>query len=382
MRKPQIMVVTGSRADFGHLLSVVDSLDRDRRVTVEVVAIGAHLVHEFGTTISDVADRFRVAESLKIDIPSDNPFDIANAYAETLAGMNGILSRRRPDLLLVLGDRWEIHASATAAVVLGIPLAHIHGGEETHGSLDNVFRHSISLAAKIHFPPTATARERIARIVGGRVNIHVYGAPGLDSLKEVRYIEKAGLSEILGIELKPPVLAISYHPSTATAGRTANEVKKIVSVLKKYAGAQVLIGSGLEAEYAQVHYGFRKYAAAAKNAIFTPHMPRDVYLSLLRASDVLVGNSSSGLIEAPSLKTAVVNVGDRQQGRARAKNVIDVTDRDGSFSARALKDGIEKALSSAFRKSLRNVKNPYGDGKAGPKIARKLVQILLKNRRY
>src|SRR5216683_2928341 len=318
----RVGVVTVSRSDYGHLRPVIDGIRGAPDLELVLFVGGMHLAPEFGTTVREIeADGIPVAERIEMLEKGDTPEAVAISTGRGVEGFARAFARRRPDLVVVLGDRFEMLAAAVAALPFALPVAHIHGGEVSEGAMDNQIRHAITKLAHVHFASADVHARRIARMGEEAWRIHTVGAPGLDRL--------AGLA---ALEKSDGMLVITY-PNADTSGRV------IIDRLEEFAGR---------------HPGRCRLVRS---------LGERLYLSLLSHADVMIGNSSSGLIEAPSFGLPAVNIGARQRGRLRGANVIDVEPaRD------EILRGIETAQTPAFKALARAGANPYGDGRAVPRI--------------
>jgi len=369
-----IGVVTVARSDYGHLLPLLAELEKAPDVDLFLYVAGSHLASPFGVRTGDLveADNWRIQARIPMGIDDDTPLTIAAATGRGVTGFAQEFARRRPDLLVVLGDRFEMLSAALAALPFGIPVAHLHGGEVTEGAIDEQIRHAITKLSHLHFPAAEPYAERLRQMGEDPRRIHCCGAPGLDRLRNLGPLSRREIEERLGCSLGTRTLLVTFHPETLAAEDVSRQAAELVAALQKVEGEIIVTAPGVDTGYRAITTALGRLAEHRRVAIMGATLGDDVYTSLLREVDVMVGNSSSGLIEAPSFRLPVVNIGDRQRGRLRAANVIDVPAERHAISA-----AIDRALDPAFRRSLANLVNPYGDGNAAPCVARVLREAEL-----
>jgi UDP-hydrolysing UDP-N-acetyl-D-glucosamine 2-epimerase len=372
----RIGVVTVARSDYGHLMPVLEQIrDADGLSLVLFVAAG-HLSERLGSTVRAIeADGWFIAERVEMPSDADAPEEVAAAAGTGLAGFARAFARQRPDLVLVLGDRLEVLAAAAAALPLTIPVAHLHGGEVTEGALDEQARHAITKLSHLHFPAAEPYARRILQMGEEPWRVHCVGAPGLDRLPRLAVLSREELARRIGLPLRRPTMLVTFHPVTLEYRDTAAHVEELSVALEGLDGDAIITCPGADSSHSTVIRRLEALAAARPGTRLVRSLGEDVYCSLLREADVMVGNSSSGLIEAPSFGLPVVNIGARQRGRLRASNVIDVGPRREEIAA-----GIGQALRAEFRRSLVGLVNPYGDGRAAPRIVQVLRRVELGRR--
>jgi UDP-N-acetylglucosamine 2-epimerase (non-hydrolysing)/GDP/UDP-N,N'-diacetylbacillosamine 2-epimerase (hydrolysing) len=371
----KICVVTTSRADFGLLRELMHAIDSDRSLRLQVIASGMHLVREFGQTWRDIeADGIRIDR--KIPMRTLGVSSVANctSIGHGMSGFADGFSELKPQIVVLLGDRFELLAPAIAALMLQIPIAHIHGGELSEGAIDDSVRHAITKFASLHFPATEVYRRRILQMGESPRRVFNFGAPGLDQIHRSRLMTRRELEQDLGIDLKRPVALVTYHPVTRDDGDVVTQVGEVTKAVE--ASGLPAVFTAANADAGGIRINARLRSVCAENpAKFTwvAHLGHRRYLSCLAHFAVMVGNSSSGLTEAPSFRLPVVNIGDRQRGRVRAANVIDVP-----CTEAAILRGLRRAISPRFRVSLRGMRNPYDrsrDGGASERIKNVLRDI-------
>ena len=371
-----IGVVSVSRSDYGHLLPVLEEIRAAPALRLLLFVAGTHLAPAFGRTLDAIeADGWPIAERIEMLEPGDSPEAVAVSIANGTRGFARAYGRHRPDLLLVLGDRFEMLAAAVAALPFALPVAHIHGGEESEGAMDNQIRHAITKLAHVHFASAEAHARRLAQMGEEAWRIHTTGAPGLDRILTTDFLPREALARTLGLPVEGPWLVVTFHPVTLEYTETEAYVDELISALDKVDGTLVITYPNADTAGRAIIRRMEEFAARRPRARLRKNLGDQMYLSLLRHADAMVGNSSSGLIEAPSFVLPVVNVGSRQRGRLRGPNVIDV-----GHGRDDILRGLETALAPGFRERLRGAPNPYGDGCAAPRIVRVLRDIPLDGR--
>jgi len=370
MGKRRICVVTGGRADYGLLLPMLREIEKVKDLALQLVVSGTHLSAQFGMTVEAIkSDEIPISVQVHMLQEGDDELAISASVAEGIKGFSHAFSELSPDVVVVLGDRFEILAASIAAMIVRIPIAHIHGGEITEGAIDDAIRHSISKMAHIHFVSAKPYRQRLIQLGENPDRIFQVGAPGLDHLKTMGFLERSDLEADLQISLSSPVLLATYHPVTLQDDFAESGMKALCAALEQFPEATVLF-TGVNSDQGNRRITCSIHDFARRNPgrvnVFESLGQRR-YLSVMKIADAVVGNSSSGIIEAPALGVPTVNIGDRQEGRLRTASIIDCDETVDSISA-----AISKAMGEGFRDSLSTLSHPYGDGTA----SRKMVGIL------
>jgi GDP/UDP-N,N'-diacetylbacillosamine 2-epimerase (hydrolysing) len=356
----RICYLTGTRADFGLMSSTLHAMAQDPRLDLRLLVTGMHLSPRYGYTVDEIeAEGFVIAARQPVELDDASAAGMAINLGRMLQGFVPALQAIEPDVLLLLGDRGEMLAGAIAAIHLGIPIAHLHGGERS-GTVDEPVRHAISKLAHLHFVATQEARDRLVRMGEQSMNVHVVGAPGVDGLVDVERPDRATLCLTAGFDPAKPIGLMVYHPVLQEAIDADRQVGEVISATE---GIQLLAlmpnsDAGSEAVRRQL-----TEAAAAGRLVLRTHLPREEYIGWLSCCDVLLGNSSSGIIEAASFGTPVVNIGTRQNLRERNANVMDVP---------AKLNDVRTALTDSLAHGRYPPVNVYGDGQAG----RRVVELL------
>lgn len=374
MRPRRIAVLSTSRADYGLLYWLLKALKADRATKPQIVAAGSHLSKAFGRTADAItADGFAIAARVDTLPRKDDSAGVARALGRATTAFVEAFLRLKPDLLVVLGDRYELLAACTAAVGLRLPIAHIHGGESTEGVLDEQVRHAVSKMAHLHFPAAESYRRRLIRMGENPRRVHNVGAPGLEYIRKFKPLPRRRLEKRLRFSLARPLAVVTVHPGTLNAGERGGVLPAVLKALDRTRLRAVLTYANADAGGRRINRRLERYAARnSSRAVVVPSLGQAAYLSLLAAADVVVGNSSSGVIEVPSLRMPTVNVGDRQKGRLRAPSVI-----DSPPSAAAVTRALRRALSPAFLRRNCRGRNPYGEGRTAAKMLAVLKRVPL-----
>lgn len=372
MRK--ICVVTGSRAEYGHLRGLLAAIEAAPECVLQLVVTGTHLSDAFGMTIREIEeDGFTADWRIELLLNDDTPVGVAQDMSAVLSGMGSALASLAPDLLVVLGDRYEIAAASLAAVLAGIPIAHIHGGELTEGAIDDVFRHAITKMAHLHFVAAEPYAKRVIQLGEAPSRVFTVGTPGLDSLID----SAAGVDALraaTGWDGSKKLFLVTMHPETVSAESGAPGAGPLIEALKSLSSAHIVItGVNADPDHVAIEQEFRRFVDAhSSHACYVESLGRKLYGAALLAACVVIGNSSSGLIEAPVAKTPTVNIGDRQKGRLRAASVVDCRNDAADITA-----AISQALDPEFAKNCVGTTPPYGSAGASARIVRHLAELPL-----
>jgi UDP-hydrolysing UDP-N-acetyl-D-glucosamine 2-epimerase len=365
--KRTVAVVTSSRADYSHLYWPLHDLARHPDVDLKLIVLGAHLSPQFGDTVKEIEkDGFAIAARLECLLSSDTDVGMAKTLGVAVLALADLLGQMRPDLLLLIADRYEMLAPAAVALTLRIPIAHIEGGEISEGAIDDAVRNALTKMSHIHFTSTEDARARVVSMGEESWRVHRAGAPSLDHLRRSRLLDLHELQQRLEIDLEHPTVLVAYHPVTI-ARDTTQEADSLFAALRALDAQILFCYPNADAGSHALLERARAFLASRGDAKIFVNLEAVTYWSLLRQVEALIGNSSSGIMEAASFALPVVDVGFRQKGRERARNVLDALPE-----ADAILAAITQARSPEFRQSLVGMTNPYGDGHA----AEKIVQVL------
>jgi len=370
--KRKIAVITASRADYSHLYWPLCDLSRHDNVDLRIIALGSHLSPEFGHTIQEIEkDGFKIDGRIECLLSSDTDVGMAKTIGLAALSLSDILGEMRPDLLLLIADRYEMLAPASVALALRIPVAHIEGGEISEGAIDDAVRNALTMMSHVHFTSTSGARDRIIAMGEEEWRVHRAGAPSLDHLRRQTLFTRQQLEARLELDLSQPTFLVAYHPVTI-ARDTLEEADALFAALETFPEQLLFCYPNADAGSRALIERTRSFLASRQQGRVFINLDALTYWSLLAQVDLLLGNSSSGIMESASFALPTVNIGLRQQGRDRARNIVD-TDAD----LRSIHDGVRIARSAEFRRSLLGLANPYGDGFASEKIVRVLTTVPL-----
>jgi UDP-hydrolysing UDP-N-acetyl-D-glucosamine 2-epimerase len=370
--KRKIAVITTSRADQGHLYWPLRDLFAHPLVDLKLIVLGSHLSPEFGHTVREIErDGFPIATKLECLLSSDSDVGMAKTIGVATLSLADCLGQMRPDILLLIADRYEMLAPASVALALRIPIAHIEGGEISEGAIDDAVRNALTKMSHIHFTSTVEARRRVIAMDEEEWRVHRAGAPSLDHLRRTTLHKREVLESQLKIDLEKPSILVAYHPVTI-ARDTVQEAAPLFEALASLPDQILFCYPNADAGSRELIARARSFSASSRNSHVFVNLDALTYWSLLRQVDVFLGNSSSGIMETPSLALPTVNVGLRQQGRERARNIIDAPP-----DVHAILEALRVAKAPDFRDSLRGMTNPYGDGSASEKIVQVLTTVPL-----
>lgn len=368
-----IGAVTGARSDYGCLVPVLRRIQADPELELRLFVTGMHLSAEFGMTVQVIeADGLPIAERVDIQLSSDTPEGIARSMGLGVAGFSQVYARQRPDLLLVLGDRFEVLAAVAAAVPFTIPIAHISGGEVTEGAIDDAIRHAITKMSHLHFVAAEPYRQRIIQMGEEPWRVQVTGEPSLDHLATLTFLTQAELEKIVGMPLEPPLLLVTFHPATLEYQETGHQVAELLAALDSAQMPTVFTAPNADTSGRQVRAAIEEFVRAHPRSRLVVNLGTQGYFSLMKIATAMVGNSSSGILEAASFELPVVNVGNRQRGRIHGRNVVHAANE-----RNAILTAIRQVTAPAFRAGLRGLRNPYGEGNAAGRIVEVLQTIPL-----
>ena len=374
MRK--ICVITGTRADYGLLKWVMEGIKNDSKLELLVVVTGSHLSSIFGNTFKLIeSDGFKI--DYKVDILSgfDTPQAITKAMGEGVIGFADALKELKPDLIVVLGDRFEIFSAVSAALVAKIPVAHIHGGESTEGAFDEAMRHSITKMSHLHFVAAEPYFQRVVQLGEMPDSVFLVGGLGIDNINRLQLLEKEELEFFLKFKLGLKNLLITFHPVTLEDTSSELQFKELLKALLELKDTKLIFTlPNADTDSNIIIELIKEFTSDHSNAYFFKSLGQLRYLSCINHIDGVVGNSSSGLIEVPSFKKGTINIGDRQRGRLQANSIINCKPNHKSISS-----AIDKLYSDHFQSTLKEVVNPYGVGGASEKVVEVIKKYPLEN---
>jgi len=374
--KPKICVVTGSRADYGLLYWTLRGIDASPDLDLQLIVTGMHLSNEFGSTIEKIEDDgFDIRYRVDMLLSSDSAEGVAKSTGLGIIGFTDAFRVLAPDLVLLLGDRFEIFAAASAAMLSVIPIAHLHGGEVTTGAFDDAIRHSISKMSHLHFTSAEVYRQRVIQLGEDPARVFNVGAPGIENITRLDLLTKNETEQQLGVEFGPRSLLITFHPVTLHPGTAQQDFEELLCALSDLRDVNLIFTkANADTEGRGINKIIEDFVRNHRTAVVHSSLGQIKYLSAMKYVTGVVGNSSSGIIEAPSLKTGTVNIGDRQEGRVRATSVIDC-----GPAAQDIRAALETLFSREFQEALPVVVNPHGEGDVASKIVQTLTEAPLDN---
>lgn len=368
----RIAVATGSRADYHLLVPTLRRIDEDPRHELDLVVTGAHLSPKYGMTCKAIEeDGFDIRCRIPILGNGDTSSDVDAALARELEGFDAYLVERHPDLVIILGDRYEMLSVATASMMHHVPIAHLHGGEKTVGAIDDNIRHAITKMSTLHFVSCEEHRRRVIQLGEDPARVFNVGACGIENVMTVQPMPRDEFFANVGLDQSRPFYLVTYHPTTL-GGSPLDEVAEVLAALDTRQNEQLLFTkANADSGGDIINKAIEEYVSTHRDAVIFASLGMRRYLTALGLADAVVGNSSSGLLEAPSFGVPTVNIGTRQQGRVRASSVIDC-----ACTRQAIMDALEKASSPEFIKVARHTTNPFGDGHVSERIMRIIDQYL------
>jgi UDP-hydrolysing UDP-N-acetyl-D-glucosamine 2-epimerase len=368
-----IGAVTTSRADYGIYRPLLDAIQSDPELRLRLLVSGMHLSPEYGLTVKEIeADRYEIAEKIEILIASDTPEAISKSVGLAVIGFAQVFSRWRPDILIVSGDRFEMHAAALAALPFMIPVAHLSGGELTEGAIDDVLRHSITKLSHLHFASTQEYGQRIIQLGEEPWRVTVSGETGLDNLRTIKFLSRSELEASYQLQLDEPFLLVTYHPATLEYDQAERQIGELLAALQEARLPVIFTAPNADTGNRIIREKLEQFVASDGSSKLVDNFGTQAYFSMMNLAAAMVGNSSSGIVEAASFQLPVVNIGTRQHGRIRARNVIDV-----GYTRAEISNGIRQAIDPQFRPSLNGLANPYGTGEAASIVVQRLKSTQL-----
>ncbi len=366
--KKKIIVVTSSRADYGLLKNLIKKLSQSKKIKLHLSVTGTHLSLKHGKTINEILrDKVSVNSKIKILI-NDSPMGISKAFSQSVVKFSNLFIKQKPDLILILGDRFEILASVIAATLNKILIAHVHGGEETVGAIDNVIRHSITKMAHVHFASINEYKKRIIQMGENPKLVFNVGAVGLEELNKYKFKTNEYFKENYDIDFKKKSILVCFHPVTLEPFKEQIHIRKILLALKNFKNVNIIFTSpNADQGNNKIEKEIIKFSKGKKNCFYIRSFGRSDFLSCLRLSNLMIGNSSSGIFEAPSLKTISINLGDRQQGRIKSKSVIDT-------HINSIK--IEKLIKKCLYKKVAISKNYFYNPYFKKDVSNRIIKVL------
>ncbi|EDM23163.1 UDP-N-acetylglucosamine 2-epimerase [Caminibacter mediatlanticus] len=365
-----ICVVTSTRAEYGLLYWLMKEIENDKKLQLQLIVTGSHLSPEFGMTIKEIEKEFKIDKKIEMLLSSDSKIGISKSMGLLQISIAEAFEELKPDFLVVLGDRYELIPIVSTAVVFNIPVVHLHGGEITQGAIDEYFRHAVTKMSYLHFTSTEEYKKRVIQMGEEPNRVFNVGAFGVENIFRLKLLNKKEFEDSINFKLNKKNLLITYHPETLNTQNTKKDFKEILDVLDELKDTNfIFTKANSDTNGRIINKMIDEYVSKNGNkAISFDSLGQIRYLSALKHVDAVIGNSSSGIIEAPSFKTATINIGNRQKGRIKAKSIIDCEPKKES-----IKKAFEKLYSKEFQELLKSVKNPYQKEKYPSK---KVVDVL------
>ncbi len=372
----KVCVITGNRSDFGLLKNLIFRINKSKKFTLKVIASGTHFSKKYGYTYNEIKNsKIKINGKIISKFNSDDSDGISQVISNCVRHTSRLLKKLKPNLVIVLGDRYEILASTISASICRIPVAHIHGGEVTSGAIDELFRHSITKMSHIHFVANSIYKKRVIQLGENPKNVHVVGGLGVDSINETKLISKKEIEKKLNIKLNKKNFIVNFHPETTNKSSAKVHIKELLTPLNKLENTNLIFTiPGADLENKVIINSIKKFCKNKKNAYFFKSLGQINYFSLLKQIDGMIGNSSSGILEMPFFKKGTINIGDRQSGRLFANSVISVKNKKAAISS-----AIKKLLSKNFKKKIKKNNFMYGPPGASEKIIKILKKTNLNN---
>lgn len=364
----KVCVVTGTRAEYGLLYPVLKKINNDSELSLQLVVTGTHLSPEFGYTISEIEkDGFNISSKIEILLSSDTSVGVCKSMGLANISFSETFDRLKPDIVILLGDRFETFCAASVATVCNIPVAHLHGGETTEGAFDEAFRHSITKMSYLHFTSTEAYRKRVIQLGEDPKKVFNVGALGVENIKSLKLLKKEGLENFLELSIDKPIFLVTFHPTTLENSTSKIQFIELMRALSTYDAFIIFTKSNSDKDGRIINHLIDEYVRLNDNSKSYISMGQINYLSAMKYASLVIGNSSSGIIEAPSFKVPTINIGDRQKGRIQADSVINCEPFYDD-----IKKAIDKGVSVEFINGINNMDNPYGDGN----VSNKVISIL------
>ena len=361
MIKRKICVVTGTRAEYGLLYWLMKEIDADKDLELQIIATGMHLSEEFGNTYQQIEkDGFTIDKKVDISLSSDTELAISKSMGLGMIGFADAFNELKPDLIVVLGDRFEIFSAVSAAMITKIPVAHLHGGETTEGAFDESIRHSITKMSHLHFAATNEYRDRIIQLGEQPNRVFNVGGLGIDNINKLKLLSKSDFENAIDFKLGEKNILVTFHPVTLENFTAKLQFQELLNSIEELKNTRIIFTkANSDTDGRVINSMIDTYVSVNDNSVAFTSMGQLNYLSALQFVDAVVGNSSSGLLEAPSFNIATIDIGDRQKGRIKADSVISCLPTQES-----IRSAFDKSYSEDFQNIVDNTKNPYGNGGA------------------
>lgn len=372
--KKNICIITGTRAEYGLLCPLIKKINEDDKLNLQLVVTGMHLSPEFGLTYKQIEeDAYKIDEKVEILLSSDTSVGISKSMGLAMISFSEVFDRLKPDMVVVLGDRYEIFSAVSVANISRIPVCHLHGGETTEGAFDENLRHSMTKMSYLHFTSTKEYRKRVIQLGESPDRVFNVGAIGIENIKNMNLLSKEELEKSIDFKLDKKYAIVTFHPVTLENNTAKNQFKQLLLALDNIKDLKVIFTkANSDTDGRIINKMIDEFVLTDKERFISfTSMGSLRYLSAIKYSDVVIGNSSSGIVEVPSFNKPTINMGDRQKGRIQAKSIINCEPIKNN-----IEKAIHKALSKEFLENIKDVKNPYGDGNVSDKIIEKIKHFL------
>ena len=376
MRKRKVCIVTGSRAEYGLLYWLIKEVEADKNLKLQLIATGMHLSSEFGLTYKEIEKDFKIDKKIDMHLSSDTSIGISKSMSIAQTSFAKAYIELKPDIVVVLGDRYEIFSAVSSAMISRIPIAHLHGGEATEGSIDEAIRHCITKMSHLHFTATEEYSKRVMQLGEDSKRVFNVGGAGIENIKRLKLLTKVKFEKSINFKLKKKNVLVTFHPVTLEVKTSKKHFQELLNSIEELEDTNIIFTkANSDADGKIINQMIDKYISKnLDKSIGVASLGQLNYLSALQYVDFVIGNSSSGLLEVPSFRIGTINIGDRQNGRIKADSVVDCLP-----NKKSIKKAIKLVYSKKFQKFLKDVKNPYGDECASKKIIKVLKSVKLEN---
>ncbi len=376
MRKRKVCIVTGSRAEYGLLYWLIKEVEADKNLKLQLIATGMHLSSEFGLTYKEIEKDFKIDKKIDMHLSSDTSIGISKSMSIAQTSFAKAYIELKPDIVVVLGDRYEIFSAVSSAMISRIPIAHLHGGEATEGSIDEAIRHCITKMSHLHFTATEEYSKRVMQLGEDSKRVFNVGGAGIENIKRLKLLTKVKFEKSINFKLKKKNVLVTFHPVTLEIKTSKKYFQELLNSIDELEDTNIIFTkANSDADGKIINQMIDKYISKnLDKSIGVASLGQLNYLSALQYVDFVIGNSSSGLLEVPSFRIGTINIGDRQNGRIKADSVVDCLP-----NKKSIKKAIKIVYSKKFQKFLKDVKNPYGDECASKKIIKVLKSVKLEN---
>ena len=376
MNKRKICIVTGSRAEYGLLYWLIKEVKADKDLELQLIVTGMHLSSDFGLTYKEIEKEFKIDKKIDIFLSSDTSLGITKSMGVAQTSFSKAYNELKPDIIVVLGDRYEIFSAVSSAMISKIPIAHLHGGEATEGLIDEAIRHCITKMSHLHFTATEKYSKRVMQLGEKPNRVFNVGGAGIENIKRLKLLSKVELEKLINFKLNIKNILVTFHPVTLENKTSKKQFQELLDSIDELENTNIIFTkANSDADGKIINQMIDQYVKKnLEKSMGTASLGQLNYLSVLKYVDFMIGNSSSGLLEAPSFKIGTINIGDRQNGRIKSESVVDCLP-----NKKSIKKAIKMIYSNKFQNLLKNVKNPYDNGCASKKIVKVLKTVKLDN---